>query len=387
MSVKSMTGVDETGVDHAAGSQARTLRWLIPLAGLATLVGYFGPWIDHAAAGLVVTGLDLAEYIKFLPSIRDGTLSIWRQGFYLPLLAVSLISSLYAFRQESGYGWPMRIALLLMAAVAALNMLPPAWTPHLLLTPEFRLQTAAIGLCLGVAAFSPFIALLPRQLAGAITLILAVPAIWLPVQNFLRVLPDISTVYNQAQHPAWGMYVMIAGLVGFLGGGVVELWGGGVLGWWKSYAPPPHNPNTSSPPRAGGGFFGQFRGDFGWEGRTTICIPSIGVHHGRRIPDAIHNPAHAPRIGDDQHSRALLRCITLQVVQGDACGAHAGGIQPKTDASQVQHLQQRKIGGEGLLEGRPEFGKTAKDIGAQCLVAQRPEELPLTLSAVDIART
>ncbi len=126
-------------------------------------------------------------------------------------MAVSLIASLYAFRRELDYGWPMRAMMLLIAGVAALNMLPPAWTPHLLLTPEFRLQTAAIGFCLGVAAFSPFAALLPRQLTGAITLLLAVCAIWLPVQNFLRVLPDITRIYNQPQSPGWGMYVMIVG--------------------------------------------------------------------------------------------------------------------------------------------------------------------------------
>lgn len=199
--------------EQTSESRNSILRWLVPLAGLATLIGYFGPWIDHAAAGLVITGLDLAEYIKFLPSIRGGALTIWRQGFYLPLVAVSLIASLYAFRRELGYGWPMRMVLLLMAGVAALNMLPPAWTPYLLLTPEFRLQTAVMGFCLGVAAISPFAALLPRQVTGAITILLAALALWLPVQNFLRVLPDITRIYNQPQSPGWGMYVMIAGLI------------------------------------------------------------------------------------------------------------------------------------------------------------------------------
>jgi len=201
----------------------RRLRWLLPLAGLVALVGYFGPWIGHPAAGLVVTGLDLGEYVKFLPSVRDGGLTLWREGFYLPLFAVSLIFSLHAFRTELGYGWPVRVLLLLAAGVAALNMLPPAWTPQLLRTSEFQLQTLAIVFCLGVAAISPFTALLPRRLVGGITLLLVAPAIWLPVQNFLRVLPDISLIYNHAQHPAWGMYVMIFGLVGLGGVGAVEM--------------------------------------------------------------------------------------------------------------------------------------------------------------------
>ena len=199
------------------------LRWLLPLAGLVALVGYFGPWIGHPAAGLVVTGLDLGEYVKFLPSVRNGGLTLWREGFYLPLFTVSLTFSLHAFREELDYGWLMRALLLLAAGVTALNMLPPAWTPHLLRTPEFRLQTLAILFCLGVAAISPFAALLPRRITGGITLLLAGLAIWLPVQNFLRILPDISLVYNHAQHPAWGMYAMVVGLAGVVVVGAVEM--------------------------------------------------------------------------------------------------------------------------------------------------------------------
>lgn len=213
MSNAMVGSADDSHAGRSIGSSNVILRWLVPLAGLATLIGYFGPWIDHAAAGLVITGLDLAEYIKFLPAIRGGALSLWRQGFYAPLVAVSMTASLNAFRTELGYGWPMRIVMLLIAGVAALNMLPPAWTPQLLLTPEFRLQAMAIVFCLGIAAISPFVALLPRQLTGATTLVLAALAIWLPVTNFLRVLPDISRIYNQPQTPGWAMYVMIAGLV------------------------------------------------------------------------------------------------------------------------------------------------------------------------------
>lgn len=121
-------------------------RWLLPAGAFLALAGYFGPWINHDAAGLVVTGLDLGEYVKFLPAIVNGEITLWREGFYLPLLCVSLTLSLFAFCHEYGYGWPIRILLLAVAVVTALNMLPPAWTPQRMLTPEFRLQAMAIGL-------------------------------------------------------------------------------------------------------------------------------------------------------------------------------------------------------------------------------------------------
>ena len=43
-----------------------------PWPPLATLLGYFLPWIEHPAAGLVVLGLDLAELVKFLYPVSAG---------------------------------------------------------------------------------------------------------------------------------------------------------------------------------------------------------------------------------------------------------------------------------------------------------------------------
>lgn len=134
-------------------------RWLLPVAGLLILAGYFGPWVPHAVAGLVVLGLDLGEYVKFLPTVRSGEVTLWRESFYLPLIAVSLAFSSAAFRPLWRYSWLVRIMLLGVATVAALNLLPPAWSPAVLRTPEFRQQVLALVVCLGAVAFSPFLAL------------------------------------------------------------------------------------------------------------------------------------------------------------------------------------------------------------------------------------
>ncbi len=155
-------------------------RWLLLAAGLLTLVGYFGPWIGNPAAGLVVIGLDMGEYVKFLPSVLDGSVTLWREGFYLPLVTVSLAMSLYAFRPELCYGWPARAILVALSIITALNLLPPAWTPQRLLTPEFRQQTIAIGLLLSATALSPFLALLPRKVPGTVIALLALASAWVP---------------------------------------------------------------------------------------------------------------------------------------------------------------------------------------------------------------
>lgn len=192
-------------------------RWFIPLGGLLALIGYFGPWVNHRAAGLVVTGLDLGEYVKFLPAVRGGQLVLWREGFYWPLVAVSLAFSLYAFRKPLRYPWPMRALLLALAIVAALNLLPPAWTPGLLTTPEFQMQTAALVICLLAAGFSPFLALIPQPLTKIIVIGLSIGALWFPISSFLRVLPLISALYNQPLQPGWGMFGLGLGLLILIG--------------------------------------------------------------------------------------------------------------------------------------------------------------------------
>jgi hypothetical protein len=194
------------------------IRILLPLGALLAFMGYIGPWVDHRVAGLAILGLDLGEYVKFLPQVRAGSTSLWREGFYLPLIAISLALSLCTWRPELRWrqpfvAWLMIAVQVIGAIVAALNMLPPAWTPQRMLTPEFQQQSAAIVLCLSAVAFGPFLALLPRLVAGLIVLLLSAVAAVVPFVQFLRVLPEIATLYNHELVSGWGMYLMLAGLV------------------------------------------------------------------------------------------------------------------------------------------------------------------------------
>ena len=188
------------------------MRWLLPLGAVAALAGYLGPWVDHPVAGLAILGLDLGEYVKFLTAVRSGAVSLWREGFYLPLVAVSLTCSLSVFRREFAYHWAVRALLLALAVVAALNLLPPAWTPQRMLTPEFQQQALALGACLLAMLCSPLLALLPRWLTAAIIVLLSGVALVIPAWQFAQVLPGITELYNQPLAPSWGMYVMAVGL-------------------------------------------------------------------------------------------------------------------------------------------------------------------------------
>lgn len=195
-------------------------RWMIPLACLVTLAGFFGPWVNHRAAALVITGLDLGEYVKFLPVVRRGEVWLWRPGFYAPLVAVSAACVFAAYRREFRYNVLTRAVILLLALISALNLLPPAWTPARLLEPEFRWQTASLVLLLAGLGFSPFLALLPQRAAAVAVATLSLAGLVFPVQGFLAVLPAIGELMARPLVPAWGMWITLAGLVAL------------IIAWW-----------------------------------------------------------------------------------------------------------------------------------------------------------
>ena len=188
-------------------------RWLFPVGLVATLIGYFGPWVDHTVAGLVITGLDFGEYVKFLPGVREGTVILWRPGFYAPLVATSAAALLAAYRAELGYRWWMRVPLLMLATIAALNLVPPAWTPTRLLEPEFRWQTSCLVILLIGVACAPMLALLPRRIAAMAVTVLSISGIVAPLHGFFQVIPAIQTLYAHTLTPGWGLWLMVVGLL------------------------------------------------------------------------------------------------------------------------------------------------------------------------------
>jgi len=187
------------------------VRLALVIALLVALAGYFGPWVAHKAAALVLTGQDMGEFVKFLPTVRSGELRVVRELFYLPLLAGSLGLALAAGNRRLRYPWPLRWLLPVLAVPAALSMLPPAWTPQLMMTREFRLQAAAMVLCLGCAILSWLLRRVEPMVLEAITGALVLLAGSVPVWEFLRVRAAIDEVYGRPVTLGWGLWLMPVG--------------------------------------------------------------------------------------------------------------------------------------------------------------------------------
>lgn len=187
-------------------------RWLpVVVTLVVALTGYFGPWVGHRAVGLNILGVDLAEYVKFLPAYRAGQLDLLRESFYAPLAAGSLIAGLVASRRVL----PLAARWLAGAAAIplALAMLPPAWSPAVLLMPEFRIQVVAIAACIGALLLLPLTRILPHAVVLLLVALLAlVAAVW-PAAAFLLLPSPVGELYAAPVRPGWGFWLCGTGFL------------------------------------------------------------------------------------------------------------------------------------------------------------------------------
>jgi len=201
---------------------ARTITLAAVLLGLAALaLGYWGRWISHPAAGLNILGVDLPEYVKFVPEARYGAISINRLVFFGPPVALALGLILFASMRLHLSIWLRGLAGVLAVPVA-LSMLPPAWTPGLLMTPEFRAQTLAImALSAAVFLIPLWKALLPDWLRGGLFIFVGLLP-WPALSAFYKLLPALEKLYSHPLKPGPGVFFLAIGmLLMFVSGGLL----------------------------------------------------------------------------------------------------------------------------------------------------------------------
>jgi hypothetical protein len=187
-------------------------RWAL-LGGLllAAIGASFAPWVSRPPAALVLTVPDLAEFVKFLPEVRNGSLRVHRLVFLLPLFVATFSLPLVVASRRLAYPRWVRWPVLILVIPLALTLLPPIWSPTVLLSPEFRLQAAACLLCLGLVVVSRWLRDLPiRPLLVFMTLFsLAAPA--LALWQFSTAREAIARAYASPIVPAWGMWLTLVG--------------------------------------------------------------------------------------------------------------------------------------------------------------------------------
>ncbi len=189
-------------------------RWLL-LAGLllAAVGASFAPWVDRPAAALTLTAPDLAEFVKFLPEVRTGSLTVHRLLFLLPLFVTALALPLVAANRRLAYpGW-VRWPILVAVIPLSLTLLPPVWSPGVLLSAEFRLQTSACVLCLGLVVATRWLRLMPLRPIATLLVPLSLAAPALALWQFFAVQEAVAHAYASPIVPGWGAWIAVVGFV------------------------------------------------------------------------------------------------------------------------------------------------------------------------------
>ena len=189
-----------------------TTRWPL-LAGLiiAAVGASFAPWVDRPPAALVLTAPDMAEFVKFLPEVRDGSLRVHRLLFLLPLFVATFSLPLTVSAQRLAYPRWVRWLILLITVPLSLTLLPPVWSPAVLLSAEFRLQTAGCLLCLGLVVISRWLKYVPTRPLLLLVALFSLVAPTLALWQFFVTQEAITSVYASPIVPGWGVWCTQAG--------------------------------------------------------------------------------------------------------------------------------------------------------------------------------
>jgi hypothetical protein len=208
--------------DIQSSSLPIIVRWML-LGGLllAALGASFAPWVNRPPAALRLTAPDLAEFVKFLPEVRDSSLRVHRLLFLLPLFVATFNLPMIVASRQLAYPrwvrWPVRILVIPLA----LTLLPPVWSPGVLMSPEFRLQTAACLLCLGLTALSRWLREIPIR---PLLVFLAFPSLATPtlaLWQFFVAREAIARAYASPIVPGWGTWLTLVGFTVVILGAVI----------------------------------------------------------------------------------------------------------------------------------------------------------------------
>jgi len=202
------------------------LKRFVPLGIALVLVGYWAPWVNHKTAALVLSGLDMAEFVKFLPGVRAGTEFMIRELFYLPPLAAALCLALMGSRRHLRYPLWARAVMVLVAIVLAIIVLPPyPFILQALGSDEFRRQFSMAAGCFAVIGGTLLYRRLPRAIVAGLLIVVslagAIPSLW----QFLSIRRALDRVYGQPIHIGWGLWLTAAGFLVVAGAGAGMLVG------------------------------------------------------------------------------------------------------------------------------------------------------------------
>ena len=186
------------------------------------IVGYFGPWVAHKDAALILSADDLAEFIKFMPIVRSGQLSIVRELFFVPIWLAAIGLNLLGARSRAVEG---RSVLWLLSVILVLTPLPPfTFLIEAYKSPEFGLTFwTTVAAVLISAALALFGRRLPDRVAAILWILFGLAVASIAPLHFIKIQPEIEKLYTFTI--GWGFWAVIIGGVMLSAIGLLRLIG------------------------------------------------------------------------------------------------------------------------------------------------------------------
>ncbi|GMQ78540.1 MAG: hypothetical protein BMS9Abin02_1058 [Anaerolineae bacterium] len=98
----------------------RQSETLIKISFTIILLGYFLVWLPQPVVGLSFIGLEIGEWVKFIPQVRQGDILPSRSFFYLPPVTLGAMMALWTARWSNRRWktWVIRGTALLISLLA-----------------------------------------------------------------------------------------------------------------------------------------------------------------------------------------------------------------------------------------------------------------------------
>lgn len=193
----------------------RQLPIVLHLALTTILIAYFLPWLPHQAAGLTFIGLEMGEWVKFLPPVPAGEIAPGRVWFYLPPITLGLTLALLTAGWPNGrwQTWAMRGLALAVSWLAfpAVEEIAVEWT-RVLLIGLVALAVILSSLA-GHWSVDPQSSVLrpPSSVLRLLIVAIALAGAALPTWAYLAVRPAVSQVFGETVGIGAGLWLNLAG--------------------------------------------------------------------------------------------------------------------------------------------------------------------------------
>lgn len=174
---------------------ARRVYPLLWLGFTLIALGYLMVWLPQPVVGLSLIGLEMGEWVKFLPEFQAGTLPD-RNLFYLPPILLGMMMAVWTTAWPNGrwQTWAMRGLAVLVSLLAFPSIEAIRFEPF----SEWLLRIGLVGLVGGTAVLSALLDRLPVKAAPFLLLLLALLSLILPTWAYFSMRPVIAELFQTA---------------------------------------------------------------------------------------------------------------------------------------------------------------------------------------------